>query len=349
MAPDPAIVTDPSAVAPAFESWLSQRVALVPPLTVQKIAGGYAHLTYAVSDGAGARWALRHPPTGPVEARAHDVAREARILTALAGTGVPVPKVVGHCDDPDVIGVPFFVMEFVDGLVVRSPADAARLPSRTPAVLGASLVATLAAVHAVDIDEVGLGGLGRRDGYVARQLWRFGQQLSRIDRTYARDLVPTLERLHSQLSADIPQQTHTGLVHGDFRIDNTIVAPTGEVRAVLDWELTALGDPMADVGLFSVYWREEGEDDFGLPVPSAVSAFTSRSELLADYAQLTGRDLGRLPYYEALGQWKLACINVGVAARARAGVIAESADAILDAARRRAAHAQARLAVRATP
>jgi aminoglycoside phosphotransferase (APT) family kinase protein len=344
----PQVVNAASAVADFqdLQAWLADHVdGFVPPLGLAQIGGGYSNITYAVSDAAGSRWVLRHPPRGrPADPTAHDVLREARILRALAGTAVPVPEVMALAADGAVLGVPFYLMSFVEGEIIRGPADASRLDPAARAAVGDALIDTLTAVHAVDIDACGLGQLGRREAHVERQLWRFGRQLDSVDdpgTTVAR----LLRAVHARLTDEVPPQQAVSLVHGDYRLDNAVVSARGHVRAVLDWELAALGDPLVDVGMFSVYWREPREDDFGLAMPTAAPGFAARAELIERYAARTGLDLDRMPYYEALSQWKLACINLGVAQRVRAGLIHRGdAGAILESARRRAEHAWSLLA-----
>lgn len=301
--------------------WLTARVpALDPPLHFERITGGLSNLTFRVIDSAGRRWVLRRPPLGHVLATAHDMSREARILTALAPTSVPVPPVVAMCEDEGVNGAPFYVMDFVDGIIASSAAAAAPLDGDARRRAGESLVDVLASIHSVDVDAVGLGDLGRREAYVDRQLSRWKRQW---DATKDVDL-PEMDELHARLTASVPPQGDATIVHGDYRLDNCLLGPDGSVAAVLDWELCTLGDPLADFGLLFVYWGEAG-DRFMVNEDAAtrLPGFPTRLELLDRYADVTGRDVSRIGTYVALGYWKLACILQGVLVRFRAGAMGD--------------------------
>lgn len=311
---------EPGIDAAPVTGWLQARADVVPPLRFERIVGGLSNLTFRVTDASGCRWVLRRPPLGHVLATAHDMAREARILSALAPTDVPVPPVVDLCTDESVNGAPFYVMDFVDGIIASSVERAAPLSEAARSQAGASLMATLAAIHSVDVDAVGLGDLGRRDGYVERQLSRWQRQW---EATKDED-VPEMTELHSRLVAAVPTQTTSTIVHGDYRLDNCLLGPDGSIAAVLDWELCTLGEPMADLGLLFVYWSEAGDamrihDDAATTLPG----FWDRRRLLDHYARLTGRDVSSIDYFVALGYWKLACILQGVLVRFRAGAMGE--------------------------
>ncbi|HMU26588.1 MAG TPA: phosphotransferase family protein [Solirubrobacterales bacterium] len=301
-----------------LEDWFRERVAeLEPPLDYEKIHGGMSNLTYLVTDQGGSRWVLRRPPLGKVLGSAHDMGREVRVVRALAGTGVPVPPVVGYCEDEAVTGAPFYVMEFVEGPVIRGPEQAAAFPSEEQRRrLGEGLVETMAKIHSVDVNEVGLSDLGRHDGYVQRQLKRWSGQW---EKSKTREL-PLVEDVHSRLVELAPPQSAVTLVHGDYRLDNVIYSPTGEVAAVVDWELCTIGEPLADLGLLMVYWREAGDEQIPLITPATVEpGFPTRAELADLYAEINGRDISKLDYFVALGFWKLAIIAEGVLARFAAG------------------------------
>ncbi|MEX1178605.1 MAG: phosphotransferase family protein [Nitriliruptor sp.] len=302
--------------------WLQERTELEAPLTFEVIQGGRSNLTYTVTDAAGRRVILRRPPLHGVLQSAHDVAREHRIVAALAGSAVPVPPLVGLEEDDAVTGAPFYVMRFVEGLVVRDTDAARTLTPEIREAAGQDLVDVLGRLHGIDPDEVGLGELGRKEDYLARQLSRWHRQLTN-GRT--REL-PLLDEVHDRLAAAIPEQGPATIVHGDYRLDNVIVDPsTGTVQAVLDWELTTLGDPLADAGLLQVYWAQPGDRTIPLlDAPTLVEGFPTREQVAARYAAVTGRDLSQLPYYVAFGYWKLACILEGVFTRYASGAYGDA-------------------------
>jgi len=302
---------------PGVEAWFEENVAEVRlPLTFERIAGGRSNLTYAVRDAAGRAFALRRPPLGKRLGSAHDMSREHKAIAALADTPVPVPPIVGFCGDESVNGAPFYVMEFVEGPIVRSTADAERFDPVTRRAIGERVVDTLAEIHAVDPDAVGLGDLGRKEDYVPRQLHRWHGQW---EKSKTRDLL-LVDDVHRRLEARIPEQGPATIVHGDYRLDNMILSKEGTVAAVVDWELCTLGDPLADVGLLMVYWSEP--DDELMPLVDAATTtpgFPTRDELCRRYSERSGRDLSQIDYYVALGFWKLAIILEGVYARYAAG------------------------------
>jgi aminoglycoside phosphotransferase (APT) family kinase protein len=299
------------------EAWFAERVpAAEPPLLFERIAGGLSNLTYRVQDAAGHRWALRRPPLGKRLGSAHDMGREYTVVSALGPTAVPVAPVVGLCEDESVNGAPFYVMEFVEGPVLRGIAEAEPFSEAERGAIGDRVADTLAAIHAVDPEAVGLGDLGRKEDYVARQLRRWRGQW---EKSKTREL-PAIDRLHDRLAARIPEQGPATLVHGDYRLDNMILTEAGEVAAVVDWELCTLGDPLADVGTLMCYWPERGEEAIALGQPANLApGFPSGGELAARYAERSGRDLSQLDFYVALGYWKLAIILEGVYARTIAG------------------------------
>jgi aminoglycoside phosphotransferase (APT) family kinase protein len=310
--------------AAAVSRWFSSHVAgSEPPLTFTLIAGGRSNLTYRVVDAAGHVYALRRPPLSHVLPTAHDMAREHRVITALGPTPVPVPVTLGLCEDPTVNERPFYVMEFVEGSIVRDAAGAERdLDAAARRRSGASLADTLAALHAVDVDAVGLGDFAKRDGYVERQLRRWYEQF-RNSQVEGLDTATIVGAVHDRLASAVPAQVGTSIVHGDYRLDNTVLGSDGTVRAVLDWEICTLGDPLADVGLLMVYWTDPGDEGALVGVtPTTVAGFPSRAEVRARYAAASGRDLTHLDYYVAFGYWKLACIIQGVYARYVGGATA---------------------------
>jgi aminoglycoside phosphotransferase (APT) family kinase protein len=283
------------------------------PLSFERIAGGLSNLTFRVSDAGGRSWALRRPPLAATLGSAHDMAREHRVVAALGGSPVPVPPLVGLCEDEAVIGAPFYAMEFVEGPILRGIAEAeAAFPEESDRwQIGMRVADTLAAIHAVDPVAAGLGDLGRREDYVARQLCRWQGQW---EKSKTRELA-VIDRVHDRLAARIPAQGPATIVHGDYRLDNMILTPGGEVAAVVDWELCTLGDPLADVGTLMAYWPDSAaETALGLPANLA-PGFPDRAALAGRYAEASGRDLAELGYYLALGYWKLAIILEGVYAR----------------------------------
>ena len=292
------------------------------PLTFELIAGGHSNLTYRVDDAAGHRFVLRRPPLGHVLATAHDMSREHKIISALGPTDVPVAPALGLCTDEAVNGAPFYVMAFVDGLVLRDAAAAQSLTPEARRSAGLSIADTLARIHAVDPDAVGLGDLGKKEGYIARQLKRWYGQ---FQQSQTREL-PRVDEVHDALAARIPDQGPAAIVHGDYRLDNCMTDTDGNVIAVLDWEICTLGDPLADVGLLMVYWTEASDaSPMLLTAPTAVEGFLSRKEVLDRYAEASGRDLSHIDFYIAFGYWKLACIVEGVYARYVGGAMGSDA------------------------
>lgn len=318
-----AVTTDanpPGLDLDALRPWLAGRLsARVDPgaaPAAELIAGGRSNLTYLLTWGE-TRLVVRRPPLGHVLPTAHDMGREHRVLAALADTDVPVPRPLALCDDESVIGAPFYVMEYVPGRVLRTVSDAADVGPEQAGELCEQLVRTLAAIHTVDVDAVGLAGFGRPDGYLERQLRRWQQQW---DRSKTRELA-AYDTLVARLARHLPATGGTGLVHGDYRLDNALVRlePEPQVAAVVDWEMSTLGDPLADLGLTLTYWADAGDDERGeIPVGATVTAapgFWSGREFAARYAELTGTDLGDIAYYLAFGHFKLAVVLEGIHAR----------------------------------
>ncbi|MFD1813246.1 phosphotransferase family protein [Rhodococcus gannanensis] len=288
-------------------------VAFAGDLTFDRIGLGQSNLTYLVTDGEGSRWVLRRPPLGHLLASAHDVAREARIMAALADTDVPAPRILGVAQDPAVSEVPLVLMEHIDGQVVDTMEIAESLTPQRRREIAESLPRTLAKIHAVDIDEVGLSDLASHKPYAARQLKRWAGQW---EQSKTREL-PELDDLTRRLVAAVPEQTELSLVHGDFHLRNVIVSrDTGVVIGALDWELSTLGDPLADMGSMLAYWPEPGEDTGGDFPASTLDGFPDRAELARIYLDETGRDPQALKFWHTLGLWKLSIIAEGVMRRA---------------------------------
>ena len=250
--------------------------------------------------------------------------REHTILTALAPAGMPVPTPVALCADEDVTGVVFYVMEHVDGLVLRDEdAVEAAFEEGDRRRIGFALVDALADLHALDPVAAGLGELGRRDGYAERQLRRWKRQW---DDSKTREL-ETMDEVHARLAERIPEQRDTSVVHGDYRLDNVILSHSGDVAAIVDWELCTLGDPLADLGMLMDYWAEARDKVVPLTrSPTLAPGFPTRAELAERYAERSGRDISQLDFFVALGYWKLAAILEGVFARYSAGAYGETTD-----------------------
>lgn len=299
----------------ALVDWLAT-VGLTPAgqITYTRIGFGQSNLTYIVQDESGERWVLRRPPVGHLLASAHDVTREARIMAALADTDVPAPRIYGVCTDVAISPVPIVAMEYVDGVVMTDPAAAEPLSPSIRHAIGMSMTDTLAHIHAVDLTEVGLDDLASHKPYAPRQLKRWTAQW---EHSKTRDN-PGLEALTRRLAANIPEQHETTLVHGDFHLRNVMVDPaTGSVIAALDWELSTLGDPLADIGSTLAYWPERTDATlFGDPV-EIMDGFPDRAEMAASYLEKTGRDAQALHYWHALGLWKIAIIIEGILRRAQ--------------------------------
>jgi aminoglycoside phosphotransferase (APT) family kinase protein len=284
----------------------------------EAIGDGHSNVTFAVRRGS-AELVVRRPPRGPLPPSAHDVLREARILRALAGR-VPVPEVLAVCADPDVIGAPFYVMSRLDGIVL-SGAPAPALAGHERAT-GEALVDTLVALHAVDWRAAGLEGFGRPDGYLERQLARFGDLW---ERNRTREL-PAMERVGAWLAAHRPASPPATIVHGDFRLGNLMYAsaPPPRVVALLDWEMSTIGDPLADLGYLCTFWVQRDDPPAGIFEQHAFTrgeGWPTREELLARYAERSGRALGDIGWYRVLALWKIIVFMEGNYRRALAGSV----------------------------
>jgi aminoglycoside phosphotransferase (APT) family kinase protein len=278
-----------------------------PDLHAELIAGGRSNLTYTLTDGARS-WILRRPPLGHVLATAHDMGREYRVMSALQDTAVPVPRTVALCPDPAVLGAPFYLMERVVGTPYRRAAELAPLgPDRTRRI-AEGLVDVLTRLHAVDPAAVGLADFGRPDGFLERQVERWRRQL---DASRSRDL-PGADALHDALAADVPAQSPTGIVHGDYRLDNVLIDRHDEPVAVIDWEMATLGDPLTDLALMVVYQRLGGLlGAVGLDAATA-PGYPAEADILARYRASSDRDLSRFGWYLGLASYKLAGILEGI-------------------------------------
>ncbi|MDR7300365.1 phosphotransferase family protein [Haloactinomyces albus] len=279
------------------------------PLTGELVQGGRSNLTYIVGDGIH-RWVLRRPPLGHVLATAHDMSREYRVMTALEGTEVPVPGTYLLCDDEDVIGAPFYVMEYVSGTVFRDPQQTESLSIERRKDLSLRLMDVLADLHALAPAEVGLDDFGRPDGFLERQVRRWGKQL---EASRSREITG-IDELRDQLAARLPATRRATIVHGDYRLDNVLVGDDDRIRAVLDWEMATLGDPLTDLGLLVVYWEGFSGIEQN-PITKGIGpeyGFPPARELLERYTQRSGADLSELGWYTAFGFFKIAVILEGI-------------------------------------
>ncbi|WP_446458489.1 phosphotransferase family protein [Streptomyces rochei] len=278
------------------------------PLSGRLIEGGRSNLTYAVSDGTGS-WVVRRPPLGHVLATAHDMKREHRVISALHPTDVPVPRPVLLCEDEEVLGAPFYVMEFVEGTPYRTAEQLATLgPERTRAAV-LNLVDTLVGLHAVDPAEVGLGDFGRPEGFLDRQLRRWAKQL---DASRNRDLAG-IDELHATLGRELPRSPSPTVVHGDYRLDNVLIGgEDDEIRAILDWEMSTLGDPLTDLGLLVMYSSPLGMPDSPVSTTAQAPGHPAPAELIERYAARSGRDVSAVAWYTAFAWFKLAVILEGI-------------------------------------
>ncbi|MFE6822189.1 phosphotransferase family protein [Streptomyces sp. NPDC057690] len=315
--------TDPLGIAvESVGRWLTEHLADPrPPFRYERLTGGHSNLTYLVTDREDGRWVLRRPPVGPLLATAHNVVREHDVMLRVAGTGVPVPRMLGACDDEGVTGAPFYVMEYVDGVVVNTAADADALLPGTEARsrAGASLIDALVALHRIDIDAVGLAGLSRRGGYLDRQLRRWAAQW---EAARLGDL-GGMPELHRWLTEHRPTEPAPRLVHGDFRLGNTLTGRGGSVLAVLDWELCTLGEPLLDLAYFLRSWTAPDlRPGFAVPI-SGLPGFAGDEELAARYAERSGRSIEDLGYWRAFTAWRSAAILGGVYRRYLDGQLGE--------------------------
>ena len=301
----------------AVEAWINAHVpGLHTPLAWTRLEGGHSNLTYLVEDTQGQRAVIRRPPTGELLPKAHDMGREWALISALGGTAVPVPKALGFCEDPAVTGAHFYLMGHVDGHPLYSADDARRwAPEPLRQRVAFSFIDVLAGLHSIDPDAVGLGELGKKDDYIGRQLKTWYRSWN-ASITGAKFDDPRAHALQQYFLAHMPEQGPARIVHGDYGLHNTLVGTDGRIAAVVDWEISTLGDPLADLGYALNQWAEPGDPPAvrGDP-PTALPGFPSRRELADRYAQRTGRNLAGLDYYIGFNRWKSAAIVHGVYAR----------------------------------
>ncbi len=303
-------------------SWFATQIpGVVPPLRYELIAGGHSNLTFKVQDEIDNVYVLRRPPLGQVLATAHDMEREHRVVSAVGQTEVPVPATLGVCEDVEVNGAPFYVMAYVDGAVLHSDLEAASLTEKDRMSLSQELVEVLAELHSVEPDAIGLGDLAKREEYLSRQLRRWSRQW---EQSKTREL-DTMEEVQRLLEQQMPLQIGSTIVHGDYRLGNMLVE-SGHIRAVLDWELCTLGDPLADVGYLLNNWVDPDETPAGSSAPTLAGGFASRDQLLEWYESASGRDVSQVGYYRAFSYWRLAAIVEGVLNRYLQGVMGNQDD-----------------------
>jgi aminoglycoside phosphotransferase (APT) family kinase protein len=295
-------------------AYLETHTDLRGPFEASLLAGGRSNLTYALTDGA-RRWVLRRPPLGHVLASAHDMDREYRVMEALGASAVPVPRMVVRCTDVEVTGTEFYVMEFVDGVIVRDAEQLEAWSDVEATAVADGLVETLLALHAVDPQEVGLGDLGRPVGYAERQVRTWTRQLAA---SRSRDL-PEVESLARRLAVDVPVNPRHAIVHGDYRLDNAVLGPDHRVAAVLDWEMATLGDPLTDLASLVVWW--DGLAGLDSPVAAVPGDHVSvpSDRMVSSYAAAAGIDPDGLRWYVAFAYFKLAAIFEGIHYRDLAG------------------------------
>ncbi|MCA1782883.1 MAG: phosphotransferase family protein [Dermatophilaceae bacterium] len=305
----------PGADLPTLASWLHEHHAgaIEGDLTGTLVAGGKSNLTYIIRDGAGQELVLRRPPLGHVLATAHDMGRESRVISALEGSAVPVPLIIATCADDSVLGAPFYVMTKASGLAYRTTEELDELGAERTEAIIEQLMTVLADLHSIDPGSVGLGDFGRPDGFLERQVRRWRMQ---FDASRSRDL-PGETALFEALAKEVPEQGPTGIVHGDYRLDNCLVDPTLEgdpITAVLDWEMSTIGDPLTDLALLLVYSDLGRDPNWSSAVTTAPQAggYPSNDQLIERYASVSERDLTHLPWYVALANYKLAGVMEGI-------------------------------------
>lgn len=302
----------------AVEAWIASNVnGLTPPLTWTRLQGGHSNLTYRIDDSQGRAAVIRRPPQGELLPKAHDMSREWALISALGPTPVPVAPAMAFCESPEVTGAWFYVMGLIDGQPLYSAQESeGRIPQDERQTLAWSFIDVLADLHTLDPDKIGLSDLGKKEDYVGRQLrtW-FRSWTSSIDDAEYDD--PRAHEIRDYLSDNIPDQGPAKVVHGDYGLHNCLIGANYKVVAVVDWEISTLGDPLADLGYALNTWAEPGEGRKG--AATALPGFPTRVELAARYEERSGRDLSKLNYYIGFNWWKSACIVHGVYARYCAG------------------------------
>lgn len=277
------------------------------PLRAALLPGGKSNLTYRITDG-GSSWVVRRPPLGHVLPTAHDMAREFRLMSALRGSPVPVPQTFALCEDESVTGAPFYVMEFVDGVTYRNRSDLERVGAERAGAVCEAMVEVLVRLHSVDPARVGLSGLGRPRGFLDRQVRRWKRQ---FDASASRRIQGVSE-LHRRLSANVPKNPDSSIIHGDFRLDNLLMRTDDLVGAVVDWEMSTLGDPLTDLALLVAYQRLASLGSAAVPDHSNAPGYPREEHIIERYAALSGRGVEDLGFYIGLASFKLAAILEGI-------------------------------------
>lgn len=306
----------------ALDRWFaSNETRVVPPVQIELLSGGRSNLTYAMRDATGAQFVLRRPPLGSIQASAHDVGREWSIISAFEGTPIPVPTPIAFCAHSDVIGAQFFVASFVPGLILASPESARGLSPTAKQRIATEVVQVLAAIHAQDVEAIGLGSFTRPGSLVERQLSRWSKQLD----GYKQLTSGLIREVADLLTKRVPAQRRTSVVHGDYKLGNLILGNDGTVAAVLDWELTAIGDPLLDLGWLLASWTDGSEERTWI-VPPATSAggFPDRAFVAQRYCEETATDPEQLDFYVAFAMWRWSCINEGILMRHATGAMGRS-------------------------
>ena len=302
---------------PAVEEWIRNNVeGITPPFKWTRLEGGHSNLTYRIDDPNGNSAVIRRPPQGQLLPKAHDMSREWRLISALGPTNVPVPAAYGFCESPDVTGAWFYVMGLVNGRPLYSKADTEEwVPEARRETLGNSFIDVLAELHVLDPDELGLGDLGKKEGYVERQLktwyrsWEASAEPAKLDD-------PRAHSLKDFFISNLPDQGPARVVHGDYGFHNCLIGPDSTVAAVVDWEISTLGDPLADLAYALNFLTEPSEIDNPENLAATnVRGLPTREVLAERYAKRTGADISHLNYYVGFNRWKSACIVHGVYAR----------------------------------
>lgn len=305
----------------AVSGWLADNIpGFAGPAEFKLIAGGRSNLTYLVTDQSGQRLALRRPPTGSVLESAHDMGREWKFVSALQGTGVPVATPRAFCGDHSITGADFYVMDFVEGVVLATTEDAEQIDESARRHASEQAADVLAALHSLDVSDLDVPGSRKTTGYIERQVDRWTKQVQAVMPPETDQVV----RIAQKLIEDVPPQV-TGIAHGDYRLGNMALSQSGDIQAVFDWELATVGDSMADLGWLLSSWAEPGEPAFSATTntPTQAKGFMTREQVAQRYAEKSGNDISRLDFYVGFQRWRGACIQLGVRHRYQVGAMAD--------------------------